>query len=185
MPATADPRARELALSIERDGSDMFSTLTASVVFKATAADVAYPEHIGCTLEPRFTDYGHNSAAVYDGLRITATYDGRHFYDAVCAYDLEGPVFEAQAAAMANTLRVINDALVKQRHDPDGTDLGRHDYPGLVLAVGKILGVSFAAYQLDVDPDSRRDWYRADLADLGRAFDMYTPRDKATEPRQR
>lgn len=179
MPVTTDTHARELGLSVLRNGTALHSTLTATVVFKATADDVEGPEHIGAIIHPRF-DCDESSVAAYDGLRITATYDGRHFYDASCAYEVEGRIFEDHAAAMAKTLGAINDALVKQRHDPDGTDLSRHDYPGLVLAVGKILGVSFVEFQLDVDPDRPRD--TAELADLARAFEQYTPRDGATGP---
>lgn len=180
MPAINDTRARELGLSVLRDGTATLSTLTATVIFKATADDVEHPEHIGDTYHPLFADHDRNSAAVYEGLRVTATYDGHHFYDAICAYHVEGRIFEAHAAAMASTLGAINNALVKQRHDPDGTDLSRHDYPGLVLAVGKILGVSFVEYQLDADCDWPCD--TAELADLASAFEQYTPRDTASGP---
>lgn len=179
---TSEPRARELGLSILRKAHGTVSDLSAVVVFKATGADTKVRHEIGRTFHPEFDDLSRYHAAVYDGLRITATYDGKHFYDATCAYHVDRPICGRRAGAIDHVLHIINETQVKRHGGPGGIFLDKHRYPELVLTVAKIIGVSFVEYRLDADPHAYS--ISSDLAGLAEAFERWTPRDCVAQPMQ-
>jgi hypothetical protein len=93
---------------------------------------------------------------------------------------VDRPICEARASTMAGTLNIINNTLVKRHGGPGGTFLDKHSYPGLVLTVAKIIGVSFVEYRLDADPHAHN--ISTDLVGLAEAFERHTPRDRCTPP---
>lgn len=174
------PRECEIGLSVQREMRRSCSVLTAHALVRPLSHDPDSPPALDAAFPPSFHDEGCYAGAALDGFEVSAWYDGRHFYDSGFAYIVHRPLYTAWAQAIAHQLHTIEAGLRERATRAGQGELDRHSYPELVAAIAEIIGVRFAHYRLDTNPDSA--FTLTDLPGLSAAFEQHTPRDRSSAP---